>query len=149
VVPPLVPVSFWTAGDFERAAGPVPILADMLDPDTGEFKSLVRSATVVDGALVEAYRVEANSGPALEGAGNSLREVRHTTDADLAELRGRARSAVDHLIALGLVEFTKATTERADETIGADTVELQAWIKDLTLQNDLTDAKPFTIPRRR
>jgi hypothetical protein len=143
VIPPLVPVSYWVAQSFEKSGDPVPILADKVDPSTGEIVDLLASHTPVDGLLIEAFRVEAESGPALDGAGHTLREVRHTDDSDLSEIDARTRSAVKHLVDLNLVSVTKVQVERTS----FDGVECTAYVKDLTIQNDLNEARPFPVTR--
>ena len=145
MVPPTLPVSWWTEQRTGVQPGPVPILADKLDPSTGEFLDLLSSHTVVDGLVIEAYRVEANTGVALDGAGNTLREVRHTSEADLDELKARARAAVRPFELEGLLEFQKVDAENTEEL--ADGCELEVWIKDLTVENDTRAAQPFKIPR--
>lgn len=144
----LAPVSYWTPAELAAQGEPIPILADLIDPATGEFKSLTKSARLCDAHVIEAYRAEAGTGPALGEAGHTLRVVKHTTPSDLDELRGRTKQAVQHLIDAGMVEWQRAEASIAAGGVG-DTVELVAWIKDLTTQNDVDKAKPFTVPRRR
>ena len=135
-------------GSFDVVAitppeGPVPILADLIDPVTGDFADLLRSAKVSDGLLVEAYRVERGSGPAVNEVGHTLRKVRHTDEGAVAEIKARAVKPVEELADAGVLELRSISVE-----VDEDEAVLDLAVRDLTEPDVEESRKPFTIPRR-
>lgn len=123
------PLGAYTINPRPGPLVPIPILADHINPDTGEITNLLASRTPVDGAVIEGFRVDRGSGPAVLNVGHTLRRIRHTDDSSLAEVPTRARDAVVEMERLGLVRFEGATTELNEEQDGLRTV---AKVTDLT-----------------
>ena len=87
VLPPggLTPAS---AYDIEGQAVqelPAVILAPVIDPVTGDFGSIFRSARLADAFAIEALRVQRGSGASVRDLGNRYAEITHVEDG-IAEL---------------------------------------------------------------
>jgi len=137
-----MPVSAFDETPAPRTPSPVPILADYVDPETGEIVALLASRSPVDGALIEGVRVERGSGPAVELVGNTLREIRHTDDSSVAEAQSRARDGVRELERLGLVRL--ATVNVAVES---DAMQVDVEVVDLTIAAGAPNTRTYAVPR--
>ncbi len=113
-----------------RRLRPVPILAEWVDPDTGDITMLNQTRTPVDGAIIEGLRVDRGSGSAVMDVGQTLRKVRHTDDSSLGEIPERARDGVRELERLGLIRFEKPL--RVTLLPGGDGVDFEGECIDFT-----------------
>lgn len=81
----LPPAGFSPASTFDeppyrlREAPPV-ILADAIDPETGELLSLTRGARLADAFAVQAMRVQRGTGACVQSLGNRYREIELVQD---------------------------------------------------------------------
>jgi hypothetical protein len=66
-------------------APPPAILADRIDPVTGDFESLFVGRPLADAFAIDALRVQRGTGAAVRDLGNRFREITHVED-DAAEL---------------------------------------------------------------
>ena len=120
------------------------ILADKIDPDTGDFLSIVEGWGIVDGAVIHAMRVERGTGASVRETGNRFKTVRHVEEQNAELLESLAEEALRPLIDQGMARLDgfAAETEEGDGT--QQNTELQYV--------DLVTAKPnkrsFTVPRR-
>ncbi len=114
-MPSIPPASFSPASAFELVGhaaqqDPVPILADLIDPSTGDFESIEESATIADGLVVQLMRVQRGSGAAVLTFGQRFREVRNV-QADTPELiDSLAREALQPARDAGIVDFQSLST---------------------------------------
>jgi len=138
----VLPLSAFTELSGVPLGGPIPILADLMDPTTGDYLSLTKGRSPVDGAIVEGFRVERGSGPAVQNVGHTLREVRHTDASSIAEIQSRVRDGVQHLERAGLARLQKVDVE-----VTGDLAEVTAWVQDLTLAAQSPEAKPYAVVR--
>lgn len=109
-MPSIPPASFSPASAFElvgQAAqqDPVAILADLIDPDTGDFEAIDESATIADGLVVQLLRVQRDSGAAVLGFGQRFREVRNVDTGTPELVDSLAREALQPARDAGIVEF--------------------------------------------
>lgn len=149
----MIPIGALPLGAFRehlasREERPPPILADYVDPNTGRITKLLTSRSPVDGAIIEGLRVERGSGAAVVDVGQSLREIRHTDDASLGEVFGRAQDGVRELERLGLARLQSVKTTLVEP----DTVEVEATILDFTLAASDPNAeggrtRTYAVPR--
>jgi len=126
--------------DVSPLEGPPVILADHIDPETGDWDDLMISHTVFDGMLIEAYAVERNSGPAVEFVGHTLREVRDTDPSAVGEFKSRAQLPVDELERTGMCKLLSAKP-----VVDGDTVELEIVVQDLTMASDGPSTKQIPL----
>jgi hypothetical protein len=149
MIPPagVVPLGSFVETISAPAKRPVPILADYTDPLTGEVTQLNRTRTPVDGAIIEVLRVERNSGPAVREVGHTLREVRHTDDSSLAELRGRLRDGLRRMERAGWITLLNTEVKRNQSRDG---VEMTGEIQDKTaaqLDTNRPEIRTYAVPR--
>lgn len=143
-----VPLGSYVELVTSPAAKPIPILADYTDENTGEITRLTEGRTPVDGAIIEALRVERNSGPAVREVGHTMREVRHTDDSSLAELRGRLKDGLRRMEKAGLISLQETTVTRSGPL--DDGVEMTGRIKDMTasqLDVNQPETRTYAVPR--
>lgn len=135
-------LGFWEEANIDPIDGVVAVPARAIDADTGEIKDLLASYSVADGLIVEAFRVERGSGPCVMQIGQTVREVRHTDMASLAEIKARGREPIDELEVLGIVRLdgVTATPNAEDES----QVDFDLTYVDLTTPEH--DAKQNTFP---
>jgi hypothetical protein len=86
---------------------PVPIYSDFVDPNSGEITKLNRTHPPVVGAVIEALRVERNSGPAVASVGHKLGTIRHADEFSLVTVRSLIKASLRELETDGLVELVK------------------------------------------
>jgi hypothetical protein len=86
-IPPggISPASAPTTFELARQAAPPAILADRINPQTGDFESLFVGRSLADAFAIEALRVQRGTGAAVRDLGNRFRELSHVED-DAAEL---------------------------------------------------------------
>ena len=77
--------AFGVTGVLTQVEPPV-ILADAIDPLTGEYLSLTRGVSIADGMAVEALRVQRRTGGAARDLGNRFRELTHVDDESATRL---------------------------------------------------------------
>lgn len=142
----VVPLGSFTEVSGSRARKPIPILADYVDELSGQVTRLTEGRTPVDGAIIEILRVERGSGPAVKENGHTMREVRHTDESSLSELKARLRDGFRRMEVAGLVQIQETTVE-VNEGIG-DAVTLSSRIRDLTLPPEDQEAtRTYAVTR--
>lgn len=126
------PLGYYVETVEDESALPVPILADYIDPDTGDIIRLNEGRMPIDAAIIEGIRVDRGTGAAVLEVGQTLRKVRHTDETSLAEIPTRARDGVEELERQGLVRFESVVgpdLNPKDESSASYT----AYIRDLTV----------------
>lgn len=139
-----VPLGAFTEFPVTPGAAPLPVLADFIDPLTGDFLDLLASRTPVDGAIIEGLRVERNSGPAVALVGTTLREIRNTDATSLSEVRGRTRDGLAELEREGLAKLVSATVELNSQ---GDSVNVAAKIRDFTVDQGQPSDRMYAVAR--
>jgi len=106
----------------ERKAPPV-ILADMIDPVTGEFLSLTRSRPLADAFAIEALRVHRGSGASVRDTGNAFRRLRHVESNAPELIESMTAEAFADGERAGVLQLERVTVERdADDGAQVNTV---------------------------
>lgn len=115
-MPSLPPASTSAASAYElleiteQKAPPV-ILADAIDPTTGDFSSLIESASLADAFAIEAIRVQRGSGASVRDTGNRYREITHV-ESNAAEVVGSmTREAFADAERAGVAELVDVSIE--------------------------------------
>ena len=112
------PASAFTIVRHVEALAPVPILADSIDPKTGDYLSIEDSAGIADGLVVTLLRTERDSGAAVLGFGQRFKSLRNVT-AQAPELaESIAREALAPATTAGVVQLSavEAVVNPADGT---------------------------------
>lgn len=119
-IPPagVTPASAFATQQHAVSEPPPAILADMIDPATGEYQSIVDSATIADGLVVHLLRTERGTGAAVLTTGQRFRELTHVTSDSPEVLESMVREALRPASDAGVVAFKQIEAE-ADGTDGS------------------------------
>jgi hypothetical protein len=107
----ITPASAYTETTHEDPLGPPIILADAIDPATGEFTSLERGLDPIDGAVLLTCSVKRSSGAAIIDVGHRFHEIRYVAPDVKVLAESAVRECVQHLTRAGLIELRKILTE--------------------------------------
>ena len=117
----------------------MPILADSIDPKTGELLSIEDSASIADGMVVTLLRTRRDSGAAVQGVGQRFRELRHVTADAPILAESMAREALAPAIAAGIIEL-RGVVASANASDGTQ-IDASIAYRDLLAP---ADAEPLT-----
>ncbi len=106
--------SFELAG-FEPQRPPPAILADLIDPATGEYQSLTRSATIADGLVVHLMSTQRGTGASVRTIGHRLREVTHVENVAGDLVKSLVRQALKPAVDTGTIQIDNIATEANPE----------------------------------
>lgn len=136
-IPPagVTPASAFALEQHAISEPPPAILADMIDPATGEYLSIVDSATIADGLVVHLLRTQRGSGAAVIEFGHRFRELTHVTEESPELVESMAREALRPATDAGIVAFRKVDAEvepddRTQLNTGIDYTDLLAPRRD-------------------
>lgn len=115
-MPSIPPCGISPASAFEiighaEAEPPPAILADMIDPATGEYESIVEGRSIADGLAIHLLRLQRGSGAAVLDFGQRFREVRHVTNEATEAVEAMAREALAPGTEAGILRFGSVTAE--------------------------------------
>jgi len=108
------PASAYLPNPHVPSQEPPVILADLIDPATGDYASLIDSAEPTDAAVQLTFTVERNTGAVARNHGHSFRTLRHQDELDEATALSLAEEAVRHLLDAGDVRLTGVVLEPRD-----------------------------------
>jgi hypothetical protein len=138
------PASAYELQDYTPQLPPPAILADLIDPLTGEYASLLTSANLADAMVIEAVRIERGSGAAVRDLGNRFAEITHVDGSGPEVVESMARQALDPAREAGVVELVRVTvTPNADDPSELDTV---LEYRDLLAARD-AENRSFTLKK--
>lgn len=112
-VPPsgITPAASFELAGFEPQLPPPTILADKLDPATGDFASLTETRTVADGLVTYLLGVRRGSGAAQRSFGHRFREIRHADEQAPELLESFCREALQPGIDSETIRFRRVEAE--------------------------------------
>lgn len=90
----ITPAASFELAGFEPQLDAPAIVADMIDPHTGDFASLTRSYSIADGMALFLLTVQRDSGAAVRGIGQRFREITHADEQSARAYEGFAREAL-------------------------------------------------------
>lgn len=143
-IPPagVTPASAFSLTEHAVSEPPPAILADLIDPATGEFRSIVDSATIADGLVVHLLRTQRGSGAAVLEFGQRFRELTHVTSESPELVESMAREALRPATDAGVVAFRQVEAEADPE----DGTQLNTGIEYTDLLAPRSDAdRTFTF----
>jgi hypothetical protein len=108
------PASAFLLADLIEQKSPPAILADAIDPVTGEFLSLTKSARLADGFAIEALRVQRATGAAARDVGNRYREITHVEEDAIEQLDSMTREAFAPAELAGVAELSRVQVKKDD-----------------------------------
>jgi hypothetical protein len=107
VIPPagVSAASFFTTTPFVDPARPPAILADDIDPKTGELRSLFTSVHPVDAAIQYQFRVKRGSGACVLEQGQAFDSIKKNTSSAPNDLRFEAQRILQPFVDRGDAEI--------------------------------------------
>jgi hypothetical protein len=112
----VTPAVLFTPVNFTVTGEPIGMLADPVDPVTGELLSIERGFDPTDAAVITALRTRRGSGSAVEDVGHQFASAKLITPQLESFFREEVRLALDHLtstrqISLVRVEYLELDTD--------------------------------------
>jgi hypothetical protein len=119
------PAASFELNGFEPQKAPPTILADKIDPKTGEFASLIVSDTIAGGLVQYLTSVQRGSGAAVRAFGQRYREVTHNDERANETMESLTREALKPGVETGTLRFERILVESdaEDPTQSQTTVE--------------------------
>ena len=147
-MPSIPPAGFSPASAFELVGhavqqSPVAILADLLDPRTGEYQSIEDSATIADGLVVTLMRTERGSGAAVLDFGQRFRDLRNVEGNTTELAESLAREALQPARDAGIVDF-QALSASVNESDGTQVDVTIEYLDMLAPKQRAERTKTFT-----
>jgi hypothetical protein len=99
--------SYGAPTEFVSPSKPPAILADDIDPATGELRSILRGIRPVDAHVITALRTERGSGVSAMATGQRFRSVRKIDDAFARRIQDECELALAPLIERGDIRLEK------------------------------------------
>lgn len=126
-LPPIgiTPTSSFELEGFAPQLEAPAILADKIDPVTGDFASLTEGLGVADGMVIQGMRVQRGSGAAVRAYGQRFREVRFNDGKATETMKSYAREALKPAVDSGTLRFVSLKSEIDDE----DPTQIQTTIE--------------------
>lgn len=87
------PASAYEIVSYASPEPPPAILADKIDPYTGEYESLLEGRALADAFAIEAFRIQRATGAATRDVGNRYRELSHVEDSNAEQLESMTQEA--------------------------------------------------------
>ena len=116
--------SFELAG-FEPQRDPPAILADDIDPKTGEFRTLTAGSGIADGMAQFLLTVQRGSGASVRNFGQRFREITHNDGRATDSFQSFAREALRPGVDSGTLRVGRVVTtvDPADDTQAETVIE--------------------------
>ena len=114
VIPPagVSPASFFFAPTIVGPARPGAILADRIDPETGEYASVILGRHPVDAAVIDAFRLNRGTGIAVTDAGQRFRDIRkNRADYTPRQLKDEAMTVIQPFVDRGDVAVVEVSID--------------------------------------
>jgi hypothetical protein len=114
----ITPASSFELAGFEPELPAPAILADKIDPHTGDFASLTTGYGIADGLALFLLSVQRGSGSAVRGFGQRFREITHVDAQAPHSYEAFVREALDPGIRSGTLRFERVsvTVDEGDPT---------------------------------
>jgi hypothetical protein len=112
-IPPagITPAASFELNGFEPQRAPPVILADKIDPLTGEFLSLTKTYTVAEGMATYLSAVQRSTGAAVRNIGHRFRELKHVDEQAPELAESMARQALQPAVDAGVLQFDRIESE--------------------------------------
>lgn len=119
---PIPPAGAFPVGEpitvpLPKKRSPAVFLADAIDPETGDYRSILTGVDPVEGAALEALRVKRGSGSAVLDDGNKFHEITKIDEKLEGLLRSEIEYAWRHLIASRALRLEKVDIEQEDVAV--------------------------------
>lgn len=138
----ITPAASFELAGFEPQKPAPAILADLIDPETGDFASLTRSATIADGMVQFLITTQRGSGAAVRSFGQRFREVTHNDERANETLESLVVEAMKPAVDAGIVRFNRITSV-PDSEDPAQVNNVVEYIDLLAEQKNASQRKTF------
>lgn len=117
-IPPagLTPAGLFVPNTFADPSKPPGILADAIDPATGEYLSISRGMDPIDSQVILALTVRRASGASVTEDGQDFDEVKKVDDAAAKGLEARTQRALERLLTNGDIAVDRLTPTADQDT---------------------------------
>lgn len=136
IPPPLA--SFLVPIEHVEPGAPVGMLADPIDPQTGDYLSIERGFDPTDAAVLTALSTVRGTGSAVLETGQRFRDATHVTPATATFLRQEVELALRHLIESGQIRL-----ESVSVLTGEDYAEVAVHYANLARGEHRTAVLPW------
>jgi hypothetical protein len=106
---------FWIPILYEDPGAPPGILADPIDPATGEYLSIERSFDPTDAAVLTAITTERRSGASVMTVGQRFRDLQLVTNSTPQDVRAEASLALKRLTDSGQIQIEQLLPVAEDD----------------------------------
>lgn len=115
-IPPagVSPAVFFLAVNFTVTGQPIAMLADPIDPATGELLSIERGFDPTDAAFINAMRTVRESGSAVESVGQRYADAKLITPQLESFLREETRLALEPLTSTNQIRLVSVAVRTQD-----------------------------------
>lgn len=134
------PAGFFVPVTYAAPGEPIGILADPINPKTGEYLSIERGFDPTDAAVLTALSTVRGSGSAVLEVGQRFRDATHVTEATGTFLRQEVDLALRHLVESGQIRLERVVV-LADTT--ADYAEVAVYYVNLARGEERTAVLPW------
>ncbi len=113
-IPPagVTPLSAFSQPSVAPQVAPPAILADSIDPQTGDFASLVESAELADAFALDALLIERATGAVVRDFGNRYREITHVEPDAALVIDSMTRQAFADAERAGVARLERTAIEQ-------------------------------------
>jgi len=135
-IPPagITPAAAFTPRVYTAQEGPPAILADAVDPATGDLASLLFGLPLADAFAIEALRLQRGTGAAARDTGNRFRELTHIESDAIEVVESMARQAFEPAELAGVARLERVSVKVDDADPGQVNVALE--YRDLLAPRD-------------
>jgi hypothetical protein len=121
LIPPpgMRPASLTGGVELIGPSKPPAILADDIDPQTGEFRSLLRGVHPVDGMVVVALRTQRGTGASVPDVGGELAKLDKVDDALPQRIKFEIQAALAPLVKQKLIRIGSIAPATAGDAASA------------------------------
>lgn len=112
----VTPAVLFTPVNYRTTGVAIAMLADPIDPATGELLSIERGFDPTDAAVINALRTVRGSGSAVEDVGQRFADAKHVTPQLEAFLREEVRLALNGLTSTNQIRLESVAIETVDDT---------------------------------
>jgi hypothetical protein len=113
------PAAITTGLELIGPSKPPAILADDIDPMTGEFRSILRGVHPVDGMVVVALRTQRGTGASVPDVGSELATIDKVDDALPQRIKFEIQAALTPLVKRQLIRIGSIVSASVDDAASA------------------------------
>ena len=130
IIPPagVSPLGFFAPVEFVGPERPPAILADLIDPKTGDYRSILRGMHPVDSQVLTRVRTRRGTGASVRDIGNLFGTFELVDEHAPQQAKFEAQRMLDDLVVRGDISIDDV---RADELTPGDGVALILFFTNL------------------